>query len=412
VQPRLRPRLPLTALAAAAAAWTAFTIGTAPPAQGAAPAIAKGSSPVVTWAASADRVGAAVPDRTYRLVVHTSAGGSGLRIRLSNAFGEQPVVFGRAFVGVRRSGAALAAHSNRPLSFGGSTSVTLRPGGIVSSDPLPGRVPPQSDLAVSLYVRSAGGTATGHGMAMQTSYISPGDHAAEEGAAAFAHQTGSWFYLDALVVGARRGTGAVAALGDSITDGWQSTSDRNNRWPDYLARRLAADRGSGLEGVANEGISGNRVLADGAGQSALHRLDRDVLSQEGLRTVILFEGVNDIKGGSGVTAAEMIAGYRQIITRAHAAGVCVVGATILPFKGWPEWDEEGETARQGINTFIRASGEFDATVDFDRELRSPYDPARLFPPFDGGDHLHPNDKGMQAMADAVDLAGLRCARED
>jgi lysophospholipase L1-like esterase len=366
-----------------------------------------GSAPVVTWAASADRVGDAVPDQSYRLVVHTSAGGRGLRIRLSNVFGEQPVVFGRAYAGVRQAGAAVVPGSNRALSFGGSGSVTVQPGVVVYSDPLSGTVAPQSDLVVSVYVKSAGGTATGHGMAMQTSYVAAGDHVAEDAATAFTRQIGSWFYLDALVVDAR-GTGAVAVLGDSITDGWQSTGDRNNRWPDYLARRLASEPGSNLRGVANEGISGNKVLVDGAGQSALRRLDRDVLTQPGLRTVILLEGVNDIKGASGATADDMIAGYRQIIARAHLAGKCVVGATILPFQGWYEWTEAAEAVRQEINSFIRTSGEFDATVDFDTELRSPYDHTRLFPPFDGGDHLHPDDKGMQAMADSVDLASLRC----
>lgn len=373
-------------------------------------ALAKTQSPVVTWAASADQVGQAAPEVTYRLIVRTSVEGSGLRIRLSNALGERPVTFGRAYAGVRQAGAAVKPGSNRPLSFGGSGSVTVQPGDIVQSDPLPGNVPPQSDLVVSVYVQSAVGTATGHGMAMQTSYAAAGDHSADEGATSFTTKTGSWFYLDALTVDTRRGTGAVAVLGDSITDGWQSTSDRNNRWPDYLARRLAADPESNIKGVANEGISGNKVISDGAGQSALRRLDRDVLSHDGLRTVILLEGVNDIKAGSDVTADAMIAGYRQIIARSHAAGKCIVGVTVLPFKGWYEWTETSEKVRQEVNTFIRTSGEFDATVDVDRELRSPYDHARLFPPFDGGDHLHPNDKGMLAMADTVDLASLNCAR--
>jgi lysophospholipase L1-like esterase len=393
-----RKRLPMTACLVAAAMLVA------PEGAAAAP-----PRPVVSWASSAEQLGDATADQTYRLVVHTSAGGSRLRIRLSNAFGTQPVTFGRAYVGVRRAGAAVTARSNRRLSFTGSGSVTVVPGDSVYSDALSGTVPAQSDLVISLYVQSASGPATGHGMAMQTSYLAAGDHAAEEGATAFTRQTGSWFYLDAVVVDARAGTAAVVVLGDSITDGWQSSGDRNNRWPDYLARRLAAQPGTGLKGVANEGISGNKVLVDGAGQSALHRLDRDVLSQQGVHTVILLEGVNDIKGGD-VTAASMITGYRQVIARAHAADICVVGATVLPFQGWGEWTEAAEAIRQGVNTFIRTSGEFDATVDLDQALRSPYVKSRLFPPFDGGDHLHPNDKGMQAMADTVNLAVLPCDR--
>lgn len=166
-----------------------------------------------------------------------------------------------------------------------------------------------------------------------------------------------------------------------------------------------------VQGVANEGVSGNKVLADGAGQSALNRLDRDVLSLPGVRTVFLFEGVNDIKAHSGVTAEDMIEGYRTIVERAHAAGKCVVGATVGPFKGWGEWDEAAEAVRQEVNAFVRDGGLFDAVTDFDRVLRSPYDQARMLPALDGGDHLHPNDKGMQAMADAVDPTALDCDRE-
>jgi lysophospholipase L1-like esterase len=351
---------------------------------------------LVTWAASPQQLGPAAADQTYRLVVHTSAAGGNLRIRLSNAFGDRPVVFGRAYVGARRGGASVT--DNRPLSFGGGRSVDVPAGGTVYSDPLPGRVPAGAELVISLYVRTAAGPATGHGMAMQTSYQAAGDHAADRGGTAFTQKIGSWFYLDALVVDGAGGT--VAAFGDSITDGWQSSSDQNDRWPDYLARRLRD------VGIANEGISGNKVLVDGAGQSALNRLDRDVLALPGLRTVLMLEGVNDLKAGAA--AADLIAGYRQVIAQAHAVGVCVVGATVLPFQGWGEWTPAAEAIRQQVNTFIRSGGAFDAAIDLDREMRSPYDPTRLFPPFDGGDHLHPNDKGMQAMADSVDLGALRC----
>ncbi|CCK26505.1 lipolytic protein G-D-S-L family [Streptomyces davaonensis JCM 4913] len=273
------------------------------------------------------------------------------------------------------------------------------------SDPLPGKLPAATDLVISIHSADAAGPATGHGMAMATSYTAHGDHTAEEGAANWTATTGSWFYLDAVRVHAR--SAAVVALGDSITDGWQSSTDLNRRWPDYLARRLRrAD--SEVKGVANEGISGNKVLADGAGQSALNRLERDVLSHPGVRTVFLFEGVNDIKAHTGVTAEDLIAGYREIVARAHAAGKCVVGATVGPFKGWPEWDPAAEAVRQEVNAFIRDGGEFDAVADFDRVLRSPYDPERMLPFLDNGDHIHPNDTGMQAMADAVDLNSLDC----
>ncbi|MCX5059847.1 SGNH/GDSL hydrolase family protein [Streptomyces sp. NBC_00452] len=363
---------------------------------------------VVTWGASADRMGDSAADRGYRLIVRTSAAGSGLRIRLSNAFGDRPVTFDSAYAGIRQQGAALVPGSNRRLTFGGARSVTLPAGAVALSDALPGRTPAATDLVVSIHTPDAAGPATGHWMAMQTSYTTQGDHTAEESAAHWTEAIGSWFYLDAVSVRPPAGTAAVVALGDSITDGWQSTTDLDRRWPDYLARRLRTADGD-VKGVANEGISGNKVLADdGGGQSALNRLQRDVLSQPGVRTVFLFEGVNDIKAHTGVTAQDLITGYREIAERVHAVGKCVVAATVAPFKGWSEWDPAGETVRRDVNEFIRGSDEFDAVTDFDHILRSPYDPERILPVFDGGDHLHPNDKGMQAMADAVDLKSLDC----
>ncbi|WP_274564016.1 SGNH/GDSL hydrolase family protein [Streptomyces spiramyceticus] len=418
-RPKLRSRAVHTMTAAVLAIGTVLAAGPTSAADrttesGASPAsAARGTTPVVTWAASTDRLttAGAFPDRTYRLVVRTSAGGTGMRIRLSNAFGDQPVTFGRAFAGLRSSGASLVPGTNRPLSFGGSPSVTVPPGGSVYSDQLPGTLPPQSDLAVSLYVRSAGGVATGHKMALQTSYIAPvGDHASGDSATPYTQRITSWFYLDAVTVGARRGTGAVATLGDSITDGAISTRDTNRRWPDFLARRLDADPGSRIKGVANEGISGNKVLKDGSGESALKRLDRDVLSQRGVRTMVLLEGVNDIKGVPAPTAAEVIAGYRQLIARSHAAGVCVVGATVMPYEGWREWTPGGEAVRQEVNAFIRDSGAFDAVVDFDKAVRDPAAPSRILPAYNSGDHLHPNDAGMRTMSDTVDLKSLRCSR--
>ncbi|RZB19047.1 SGNH/GDSL hydrolase family protein [Streptomyces sp. F001] len=364
---------------------------------------------VITWGASADRMGDGTPDRSYRLVVRTSVGGHDLRIRLSNAFGDRPVTFDSVYAGVRRTDAELVPGSNRRLTFDGAHSVTVPAGATAYSDPLPGRLPAATDLVISLHSPDAAGPATGHWMAMQTSYAAQGDHTAEEGAANWTDTVGSWFYLDAVTVRTSASTGAVVALGDSITDGWQSSTDLNRRWPDYLARRLRAASGTTVKGVANEGISGNKVLADGAGQSALNRLERDVLSHPGVRTVFLFEGVNDIKAHTGVTAEDLIAGYREILDRAHAAGKCVVGATVGPFKGWYEWDPAAEAVRQEVNAFIRNSGEFDAVTDFDRILRNPYDPERILPFFDNGDHLHPNDKGMQALADAVDIENLDCA---
>jgi lysophospholipase L1-like esterase len=380
------------------------TVSSAAQTQAPAPAVT-GTHSVVTWGAGADRQGAGPADRSYRLIVRTSVGGTNMRIRLSNAFGDHPVTFASAYAGLRKQGAELVRGSNRQLSFGGAASVTVPAGETVLSDPLPGKLAAQSDLVISLYVTGAQGPTTGHGMAMQTNYATAGDHAAEEGAAGWTDPMGSWYWLDAVDVETSTAVGSLVALGDSITDGWQSSTDLDRRWPDYLSRRLQkAD--TPVKGVANEGISGNKVLADGAGQSALNRLQRDVLSHPGVRTVFLLEGVNDIKAHSGVTAQDMIDGYREIIERAHAAGKCVVGSTIGPFKGWYEWDAAAESVRLEVNRFIRDSGELDAVTDFDRILRSPYDHERISPFFDNGDHLHPNDKGMQAMADAVGIDSL------
>lgn len=368
---------------------------------------AAGRHDTITWGSSADRLGEGVAGRGYRLVVRTSVGGDHLRIRLSNAFGDRPVTFDSVYAGL---GAELVRGSNRRLTFEGARSVTVPAGQTVHSDPLPVRFAPESDLVISVHSPNAAGPATGHGMAMATSYVTQGDHTADESAADWADdRTGSWYYLDAVTVRTTASIGAVATLGDSITDGWQSSTDLNRRWPDYLARRLRGSTATTVEGVANEGISGNKVLADGAGQSALGRLERDVLSHSGVRTVFLFEGINDIKAHTGVTAEGVIAGYREIIERSRAAGLCVVGATVGPYKGWSEWDAAGEAVRQEVNAFVRDSGEFDGVADFDRALRSPYAPERLLPFLDNGDHLHPNDKGMLAMADAVDLASLECA---
>nr|WP_236678269.1 SGNH/GDSL hydrolase family protein [Streptomyces actinomycinicus] len=374
------------------------------------PGSATRATGVVTWAASADRMGEGTAGRGYRLVVRTSLGGSDLRVRFTNAFGDRPLTLDGVHAGLRSQGAALRPGTNRPLTFGGARTVTVPAGAVAWSDPLPGRIPAGTDLVISLHTPDAAGPATGHWMAMQTSYTGRGAHTAEESGANWAQTTSSWWYIDSVAVRADHAVpGAVVALGDSITDGWQSTTDLNRRWTDYLARRLGT-AGTAVRGVANEGISGNKILADGAGQAALQRLDRDVLAQPGVRTVFLFEGVNDLKAHTGVTAADLIAGYLQIARRTHAAGRCVVAATVGPFKGWSEWDPAAEAVRQEVNRFLRSSAEIDAVTDFDRILRSPHDPERIQPFFDGGDHLHPNDKGMQALADAVDPDRLDCAR--
>jgi lysophospholipase L1-like esterase len=395
--PRTRRRIAALAALASAAALVAGTTSAA-----AAPSM----SEVGTWGASTDRTGATVNDQTVRDIVHTDIGGSGLRVALSNVFGSQAVTFGHITVGVRQSGADVVPGTNQQVTFSGSPSVKVPAGAEVLSDPLPGDVAAQQDLAVSIYVQGAAGTVTGHNFTAATSYLSgAGDHAGEDAGTAFATTISNWYWLEGLAVSEHKPTSTVVAFGDSITDGVGSTRDTNQRWPDDLARRLLARPPAQQMGVVDEGISGNKILTDGAGVSALARLDRDVLAQPGARTVILLEGINDLSGGA--TADQVIAGQRQLITRVHAAGKCIVGATLTPFGNASDTEQ---AAVRTVNDFIRNSGEFDGVADFNKAVRDPADPDRMLPIYDSGDSLHPSDAGYRVMADSVDLKQLSCAR--
>jgi lysophospholipase L1-like esterase len=363
---------------------------------------------VTTWAASDDTTGGTLNEMTVRNIVYTSIGGTGLRVRLSNALGDQAVTFGSVYVGVQQEAAALVPGSNRRVSFAGKPSVTVAAGEAVLSDPLPGYVRPAQRLAVSVYLKDASGKLTAHNRTMQHTYKSTsGDHAASESASAYQTQSAVWFWLDAVVVTAPRSVSTVAAIGDSITSGVGSEVNANHRWTDYLNERLLQLPVPRRLAVANEGISANRVLKDGVGRSAQNRLVLDVLRKPGVRTVILFEGVNDI--GAGASAGELIAAYRSMIADAHAARRCLLGATITAFGGSIFDDETSEAVRQEVNEFIRTSGEFDAVLDFDLATRDPAAPNRLLPAY-SADGLHLSDAGYAAIANSVDLSTLRCDR--
>jgi lysophospholipase L1-like esterase len=379
----------------------------------AAPALPTEGQPhqVVTWGASADRTTASLDGQTVRDIVHTSVAGEGLRVSLSNVFGTAPVTFDAVYVGTTDSGAALVAGTNRRVTFGGSTSVRVPPGADVLSDPLPGAVPAGQTLSVSVHTVGDPGTVTGHNVANQTSYIAPdGDSAADESGTPFTQTTKHWYWVDGLVLDAAQQVGTVAAFGDSITDGNHSTTGANRRWPDFLARRMLDRPGPMQFGVMNEGISGNKVLADGSGVSAQARFDRDVLAQPGVETVVVLEGINDIRHQTATAPGDLIAAYKQLIARAHADGVCIVGGTLTPYEGGSLYSEDRDRIRQAVNDWIRNSGAFDAVVDFDEATRDPDHPTRFLPAYDSGDHLHPGDAGYQAMAAAVDLADLDCNR--
>ncbi len=379
---------------------------------------------VGTWSSSPVEVGPAYEDVTLRQIVRISIGGDRVRVRLSNRFGTVPLVIDAASVGIRDLGAALVPGSLRPLTFGGETSVAIAAGAKVYSDPVRLRVADQADLAVSLYLseNNTGGS-TMHSSAWQTSYIAgPGDLSAEQ-AIDEDGTTTSWFWLTGVDVLAHRNTFAAVTLGDSITEGCclPEFVDANVRYPDELARLLLARyRGQPRVGVLNSGISGNRVLSDLLGPNAQVRLDPDVLTQSGVTHVILLEGVNDLGLGMAdlgggfvlgpvVDADEIIAGYKQIIRRAHNAGLKILMGTVLPFKGFAlpgYWSPENEAKRQVVNAWIRSSDLHDGVVDFDAAIRDPDDPERMFAVFDGGDGLHPSAAGYERMAEEAAQALL------
>ncbi len=374
----------------------------ATPAAPAAPAVER----LITWAASADVTFTKVTRQTVRNVVTTSVAGRGLQVSLSNEFGSAPVTFRTVSVGVVQSGATLVPGSSRQVFFAGSPSVTVPVGAEVLSDPLPGTVAARQTLAVSVYVDAEVRRATGHNLALTANYLSePGDHATEDSGAAYTRGLSRWLFLESLVVTQRAAQSTVAALGDSITDGVGSTPGTNRRWTDYLAQRLIAQPASDEKGIANEGISANRVLSGGFGQSALRRFGRDVLDQPGVETVILLEGINDIN--TGATAADLIEGYRELIARAHADDTCILGATLTPNEGG---NPDREAQRQAVNDFIRTSGEFDGVIDFDAVVRDPSAPTTFLPAYDSGDGLHPSDAGYRAMGNSVPLGLLECSR--
>ncbi|WP_433894334.1 GDSL-type esterase/lipase family protein [Streptomyces sp. CA-111067] len=387
-------------------------------------AAASGPHAVGTWAASPIQGATSstcpagpggLTDQTVRDIVFAAVGGDRVRVRLSNVFGTAPLTVASASVAVEGSGADTVPGTMRALRFGGARSVTIPPGAEVSSDWVGLKVRQLQNLAVSAYVPHLDGPATFHTEAHQTNFLSgTGDFATEPGAAAFPTTMSCWMFADGVdvVPSTSRLAGSVVAFGDSITDGSGSTSGTNHRWPNYLAGRLDALPGRTLS-VVDEGIGGNRVLSDAgtSGVSALSRFDRDVLAQPGARDVILLEGINDI-GQSDigttpkVTAADLIAGYQQLIDRAHAAGLRMFGATLTPFKGAGYWSAEGEATRDAVNRWILGSGAFDGTIDFAAATASPEDPQVYDPAYDSGDHLHPNEAGYQAMARTVDTSML------
>ena len=349
--------------------------------------------------------------QTLRLVVHTSIGGNRVRVRFSNEMGSTPLRIGAANIGVRSSSSAILQATLRTLSFGGQSAITIPAGAPALSDPVELAVPAQADLAISLYLPGTVQASTIHDMALTSSYLSPAGDYTSSVSMPVSRSITSWPFLTEVDVDGTAST--LVAIGDSLTDGARSTGNVNRRWPDYLVRRLQASLGAGGRiGVVNRGISANLLLNDYAtaliaGRDVLERFDRDVLATAGVRYLAVLIGINDISYSSGsnpIPAADLIAGYRQVIARAHAHGITVIGATLPPMEGFVYYTAAREAVRRAANSWIRFSGEFDAVADIEAALRDPNDPARILPLYDSGDHLHPNDAGYQAMANAFPLA--------
>jgi lysophospholipase L1-like esterase len=371
---------------------------------------------VGTWVTSpylADGGFAARPltGTTLREIAHISIGGPQVRVRFTNEYGTDPLTISDAHVAISAGGGAIQPGSDHVLTFGGVASFTIPPGAAIYSDPAPLTVAALSDVAVSFYLppqfmRSE----TFHNFADQDNFLATGDVAGSE-TLPQSTTTVSWYFFDGIDVPAAPGSRAIVTLGDSITDGAHSTKNANLRWPDVLAARLNQDPNLKGVSVLNEGIGGNRVLNEMTGPSALSRLDRDVLSQNGVRYVIVLESINDIghmahptAPNDLITAAQLEFGLKQIADAAHQHGIKAIGATLTPYVGANYASDAGEQIREAVNDWIRSSGTFDGVVDFDKITQDPQNPTHFNPAFDSGDHLHPGDAGYKAMGGGIDLS--------
>ncbi|HET6293449.1 MAG TPA: SGNH/GDSL hydrolase family protein [Kribbella sp.] len=359
----------------------------------------------VTEAGASGVAAAGVADTTVRQVAHLSVGGRSVRLRLSNRFGNRPLVVGRTTVAPRKDGAAgtpnLELLQLIPVTFGGRGSITIPVGGEAVSDPVDTAVAEDSDLVISTYFPGPTGPLTQHPAGYATAFAARGDQTGAGGAPYRKISGMARFVVDEVDVQANA-RGSVVLFGDSITDGASSPIDGNLRYPDQLADLLTLQR----YGALNAGIGGNKLLANGgtAGEAAIGRFERDVIRRTGVRSVVILEGINDIRGSRGsISATALINAHRQLIARAHEAGLKAYGATLTPYWGYPLYTVGGEVARQALNHWIRTSGEYDGVIDLEQAIRDPNQPLRILPAYDSGDHLHPNARGFTAMARSFNL---------
>jgi lysophospholipase L1-like esterase len=357
-------------------------------------------------------------DQTLRQIVHTSIGGPMVRVVLSNVYGTAPLTIGAAHIALRDKDSSIQAASGHPLTFSGRPTVAIPAHATVYSDPVNLAVPEMADLAIDLYLPGNTDTPvplTMHNGAFQTNYVSEtGNHVGSANLPTVA-TVQNWFVIYRVEVQAPASVGGLVTFGDSITDGTRSTRDTNNRWPDQLVRRMLSQVPPLRMGVMNAAIAGNRVLSEGAfqqGVNALARFEHNALSQAGVTHIVVMEGINDIgnaRTNPTPSAEDVIAGYKQLIDQAHAKGLKIYGATLTPFYGAAYYTEVGEAKRQAINQWIRTSKAYDAVIDFDAATRDPNEPKQLLVAYDSCDHLHPNDAGYKAMAEAVDFGLFKAA---
>jgi lysophospholipase L1-like esterase len=356
-------------------------------------------------------------DATLRQTVRLSSGGSEVRVHLSNRAGTTPLHFSSVHIAKADAPGSdkIVSGTDMALSFGGKPDVTVPAGADYVSDPVRFAAAPLSDLAITIHMDQSPEHQTGHPASHTTSYLAEGDKvsAADLGDA---KKVVHWYFLSGVDVIAGSQAATVVAFGDSITDGSGSTTDKNNRWPDDLAKRLQADPAKREIAVVNEGIGGNRLLLDGTGPNALARFDDDAISQAGVRYIIVLEAINDIghltrdndvsQTEHDALVQQLIGAYEQIITRAHAHGIKVYGATLLPFVGTKGYHPgpPTEADRKKVNDWIRNSGKFDAMIDLDKVIRDPQNPDQMLPKYDSGDHLHPSAEGYAAMGAAIPLS--------
>ena len=389
---------------------------------------------VGTWAAAPHTSAFALPgtqplrevqNQTIRMIVPASIGGRRVRVRFSNAYGAKPLTLSAVHIAIRKEKSSIVPGTDRMLTFGEKPSFTIPPGARAVSDAADLDVPDRSDVVVSVYVEGRTELTTVHGTVPYASYVSESGNFADAADLANPSTQRSWYWIDGIDVMAPSDVGAIVAFGDSITDGAASTPETNGSWQSALAARLLAAGGT-KSAVLNLGISGNRVLHDGAGVSALARFDADVLAQPGVRTLIILEGINDIgfpnippgvfgRGGGAnpfdpkaeeVSANDIIGGLRQLIERARIHGLKVIGGTLTPYEGALYFSPQGETKRQAVNNWIRSSKAFDAVIDFDAAVRDSEHPSKFVAALQSGDNLHPGNAGYKKMADVIDLAML------